>query len=142
MKSLYATLYFSSIVIPGALQASGMCHLRGRALSLCQGESGSGSRNLCAQGSPTEPHCTRGALGCCHDLPKAVNISHFAPLPTAVSTQRGTANELGTGTISLQREEVAEGGMWACHSRTHFHACQWATEAVSSHRDLRRKFLL
>lgn len=38
MKSLYATLYFSSIVIPGALQAPGMCHLRGRALSLCQGE--------------------------------------------------------------------------------------------------------
>jgi len=43
MKSLYATLYFSSVFIPGVLRAPGSCHLGGCTLSLRQAESGLGS---------------------------------------------------------------------------------------------------
>lgn len=106
MKSLYATLYFSSIAIPGALQASGMCHLRGRALSLARARTGTGSRQPVCPGVSHWARCTRGALGCCHDLPKAVNTSHFAPLPTPSRRSQGPQMNSGLGQFPYKEKKL------------------------------------
>lgn len=137
MKSLYTTLYFSSIVIPGALQASGMCLLRGRALSLCQGESRTGSwQPVCPGVSQRDP----------------LHQSSFGVLPwPSYSCKRCTFCSSAHCWLDTARDHkwtrdwdnflTKRGSCWrknvALPRQSSLPACQRATEAVSSHRDLR-----
>lgn len=111
MKCLYATLYFSSAVIPGALRAAGMCHLGGCALSLRQAESGLSSRQPAGQGvSHRDPLRQRDGcelLGAGATFLKSCKRFRFCSSAHAVWTRRGTANGLRTAAISLQRGEAA-----------------------------------
>lgn len=140
MKCLYATLYFSSAVIPGALRAAGMCHLGGCALSLRQAESGLSSRQPARRGvSHRDPLRQRGGcelLGAGATFLKSCKRFRFCSSAHAVWTRRGAANGLGTA-APYKEGKLLEGRTWPRDAGARFPACERTAEAASSRRDLR-----
>lgn len=122
MQSLYATLYFSSTVIPGVPRAPGMCHPRG-----CTPSWELSSQRLAEL-------CLSG---CWHHLAKAATAPGFAPVPTPSPHSKGPQMNSGTGQFPDKERKLLEGGTWPCYAGACSPACQQAAEAGSSCRDSR-----
>lgn len=99
MKSLYATLYFSSTAIPGVARAPGTCHRRGCAPSW----------ELNSQ-RPAAPPSRLCLPGCWHDLAKAATAPGFAPAPAPSRHSEGPQTNSGMGQFPDKERKLLEGG--------------------------------